>query len=360
MTCPTPIPTQSSLAALFGLSGIVDQGETGRGTDVDVVAIHDFEPAVFENYDHCTGAHLDTGRVSQITVPDTPATVGGPEVALDSLVLTLLAPDANLHIVHFDPSTSLVFPLMKLLGDGAPPNVLDLTFTYCESQLQPTELSLSEWLLSALAAGGTTTAAAAGDTGSSGCYPITTNPTVTYPASSQYVTAIGGASYSGSPPAATGLTVWNTGGVAGGGGGTSDRVTAPPWQHTTMRQVPDLSAFSGSRESPGTSPCARRTTCASGSRSAVSSLGTAVLGAAGALLAQRYGRAGRSARWGNLAERLWHAGANDKAVIDIAAGANTTFNGTCCRAKAGYDTASGWGLLWPDNLTNLVAPVSGG
>ncbi len=358
-SCPTSIPTQASLAGLFGLSQILALGATGHGADIDVVAVHTFEPAVFENYNRCAGAHLDAGRVSQTTVPDTPATVGGPEVALDSLALTLLAPDTRLHIIRFDPSTSLVFPLMNMLGDGAAPNVLDLTFTYCETQLQPAELSLAEWLLSAFAASGTTSVAAAGDTGSSGCYPTTDNPAVTYPASSQFVTAIGGASYSGSPSAATGLSVWNTSEIAGGGGGVSSKVMAPPWQHHTMRQLPDLSAFAEPGVAGNIPVCTTDDAC-QWQPVGGTSLGTAVLGATGALLAQHYQTKGGSARWGNLAERLWRSGAHDEAVVDITAGANTTFSSACCRAKAGYDTASGWGLLVPDDLADLVAPVTGG
>ena len=69
-SCPTSIPTQASLAGLFGLSQILALGATGHGADIDVVAVHTFEPAVFENYNRCAGAHLDAGRVSQTTVPD--------------------------------------------------------------------------------------------------------------------------------------------------------------------------------------------------------------------------------------------------------------------------------------------------
>lgn len=350
--CPSDLPSRASLARLFGFDRSIAGGATGEGTEIDILAIHGFQPAVFANFNRCTGSSLDASSVTQSVVPTTPPTGGGPEDALDILVLSLLAPGTHIHVAQFDPSMPLVFPLIQTLEGRGTPNILDITVTYCETRLTPPELALSEWLLAAFAATGTTTLAAAGDTGSSGCYP-STSPAVTYPASSRYSVAIGGASYSRSATSPQDLGVWNAPGSFGGGGGTSSLVRAPLWQAGSMRAVPDVSVYSAPGGAGSIPVCATRSNCV---WSAVggTSLAATVMGATGVLLEQQYGDAGRPLRLGNLAASLWRRTRHTSAVTDIVDGANTTFTQACCEAKPGYDTASGWGLLDPDSLHRVV------
>jgi subtilase family serine protease len=352
--CPAQVPSRSAISKLFGFQDVIAAGATGAGTAIDILAVHTFQPAVFENFNRCSGTALNSSNISSGPVPDTPRTGGGPEIALDSLVLTLLAPSTRLHITQFDPSTPLAFPLMQTLDGSSTPNVLDITVTYCETKISPAERSLSEWLLSAFAATGTTTAAASGDTGSSGCYP-TTSPSVTYPASSAFVAAIGGASYSDSASDPKSLTVWNTPGSAAGGGGVSAVVAAPPWQRANKRQVPDVSAYAVPGGVGSVPVCASSTDCI---WSAVggTSLAATVMGGAGVLLEQRAGERGRAVRWGNVAGAIWRRTEKTAAIPDIVDGSNSAFTTACCKAKAGYDIASGWGLLDPDSLTEVVPP----
>ena len=350
--CPSNPPSRSSIAKLFGFNALTSGGATGAGTSIDILSTQRFESAVFENFDRCTGSSLSASTVTESTVPDTPSTGGGPEIALDSLVLMLLAPGTHLHVVQFDPSAPLAFPLINLLAAGPGPDALDITVTYCETQLKPAERALAEWLLSAIAASGTTTAAAAGDDGSSGCYPNTA-PAVTYPASSRFVTSIGGASYDGSAASPQNLSVWNSPGASGGGGGTSAEIGAPPWQPSDKRRLPDLST-SAVPGAVGEIPvCATASDCAWMAVGGTS-VGATVLGAAGVLLAQEIGAHQQHPRWGNLAGAIWRHVEGGGAVKDIVSGANTTHTTACCTAARGYDTASGWGLFEPDLLIGLV------
>ncbi len=350
--CPAKIPSRGSISQLFGFDRAVAAGATGAGAQVDILAVHSFQPAVFENFNHCSRSSLGTSNISGSVVPDTPPTGGGPEVALDSLVLTLLAPSARVHVTQFDPSTPIAFPLMQIIAGGSTPNVLDITVTYCESRVTPAERSLTEWLLAAYAASGTTTAAASGDTGSSGCYP-TTSPAVTYPASSAFVVAIGGASYAGKASAPTSLNVWNTPSSAGGGGGISGAIGAPPWQRASRREVPDISAYAVPGGVGSIPVCVSSQDCA---WTAVggTSLAATVMGAAGVLLEQQSAEHGAPLRWGNVAGAIWRRTQRSSAIRDIVSGSNSTFTSACCEARVGYDTASGWGLLDPDLLTRVV------
>ena len=217
--------------------------------------MHSLQPAVLGSYDRCVGTSLSPSAIDQSVVTDTPSTGGGPDFALDTLVLTLLAPQTHINVARFDPVMPLALPLMHLLQLGRTPNVLDVTVTYCESQVAPSALALSERLLSAFAASGTTSTAATGDRGSSGCYPQTP-PSVTDPASSRFVVAIGGASFSGSAESPHDLLAWNRPRQFGGGGGASRAVMAPPWQSATKTELPDLSTFTV----PGGGVCWYRTT----------------------------------------------------------------------------------------------------
>lgn len=355
--CPAQIPTAASVSNLYGFSGLVDAGLNGSGASVDILAIHTLVPAIFTNYDRCTGANVTTSSITQLTTPAAPDAPGGTEVALDAIVIRLLAPGAHLGVVRYDPVTSLAFPLMTLLGQTSLPDVVDITVTYCEDQLPATDVSLSEWLLSAMAAAGTSTVAATGDMGSSGCYPDTTTPAVTYPASSAFVAAVGGASYTGTASDPQDLAVWNTAGSVGAGGGTSITIKAPPWQSSSgNRRLPDVSAFAvpgGIGEIP---VCGSSQDCLWSAEGGTSVAAT-VLGATGLLLAQRYSSASGPARWGNVAQALWRHEPDAVAITDVTQGSNATFNSQCCQATAGYDTASGWGLIIPDGLADLLGPA---
>jgi subtilase family serine protease len=246
---------------------------------------------------------------------------------------------------------------MHMLASAGTPNLLDVTVNYCENRVTAAELALSEWLLAAFSVSGTTIAAAAGDKGSSGCYP-TKGPAVTYPASSAFAVAIGGASYRGSAEAPDDLAVWSDIGSAGGGGGVSRAIKAPPWQGGGERRVPDISTYSVPGGVGSIPVCTGPTDCV---WTAVggTSLSATVLGATGAMLEQVSGIHGVARRWGDIAAALWRGREEPSAIIDIVDGSNQTFNGVCCRAKAGYDTASGWGLLVPDSLSRVVPAHAG-
>ncbi len=349
-TCPTTIPTRTSLAQLFGFTHAIASGTDGSGTSIDIVSTSTFEPAVLTAFDRCAHASLNADHIAQSQAPNAPPASGGEEVALDSLVLTLLAPRSQLNVIRFDRATPLAFPLLQLLSSSSStPNVLDITDVYCENELGSTSVALSERLLAALAATGTTTVTAAGDTGSSGCYPETRAPAVTYPASSAFAASVGGADYNGSAASPGDLRVWNEPGISGGGGGTSSTVTAPPWQPGPKRNVPDAVAYAVPGGVGSIPVCASASQC-EWMVLGGTSLAATVLGDTAVLLAEELGNGGRPARWGNLAGLLWRRSQTAKALTDITQGSNTTYSSQCCPAKTGYDTASGWGLFNPDAL----------
>lgn len=355
--CPGGQVTRAGLAQTYGVEQPVAQGRTGDGVTIAMIEIESFDPRVFQTYDACTAGALDPARVTETSVEPAPPPTPGSEVALDTVAIGLLAPGAAQQITRFDPASSIVFPLLSILdaaGEGDTPEILLSTVGFCEDARSDDEVELGERLLATFALSGTTTVVSSGDTGSSSCHPGSDDPAVQYPASSAWVTSIGGASFDGTAAEPTGLTVWNDtpGSDNAGGGGVSTKVARPAWQTGTnvdgdLRAVPDIAALA-SPGGVGLVPTCDASSCDWQGLGGTSLAGAAVAGALALLLEPPAG-ADAALRVGHLAPLL--AGSAGEVATDITDGNNQVFNDQCCAAAAGYDVASGWGLV---DLTGLV------
>ena len=204
-----------------------------------------------------------------------------------------IAPDANIFLVYvgdnqnYDVFDALAFAITE---NVAP--VVSISYGVCELALSQTDLDQGNALFEEAVAQGQTLVAAAGDNGSTTCAYYTSADGVTpaqqealavdFPASSPYVTAVGGtqmaagtftsgnnsywASASNSDDVSSLLSyvpevVWNEGsvshGIAAGGGGTSSYFPRPSWQSGVpgipagaYRLLPDI-ALQSSIISPG-------------------------------------------------------------------------------------------------------------
>lgn len=363
--CPGGQVTRAGLAGTYGVEQPVAQGRTGAGVTIAMVEIESFDSRVFQTYDACTAGALDQARVSQTSVEPAPPPTPGSEVALDTVAIGLLAPGAAQQITRFDPASSIVFPLLSIMtaaGQGATPEILLSTVGFCEDARSDDEIALGERLLATFALSGTTTVVSSGDVGSSSCHPGSDDPAVQYPASSAWVTSIGGASFDGTAAAPTGLTVWNDtpGSDNAGGGGVSTKVARPAWQTGTnvdgdRRAVPDLAAFA-SPGGVGLVPTCDDSSCDWQGLGGTSLAGAAVAGALALLLEPPADAGGATGSDTSAALRVGHlapllAGSAGQVATDVTDGDNQVFTDQCCAAAAGYDMASGWGLV---DLTGLV------
>lgn len=359
--CPGGEVTRSGLAQSYGVEAPVAQGATGAGVTVAMIEIQSFDDRVFQTYDGCVGDALDAERITQLTVEPAPLPAPGSEVALDTVAVGLLAPGAEQQLTRFDPESSIVFPLLSILdaaaGQGRTPEVLLLSVGFCEIARSAEEIELGERLLAAFALSGTTSVASSGDLGSSSCHPGTDDPAVQYPTSSAWVTSIGGADFDGTAAQPAALEVWNSapGSDNAGGGGISTKVARPAWQTGTnvdgdMRVVPDVAAFA-EPNGVGLFPTCDDDGCAWQGLGGTSLSGAAVAGAL-ALLLEAPDGVDASRRVGHLAPLL--PGSAGQVTTDITAGDNHVFTERCCTAAAGYDPASGWGLV---DLPALVDQV---
>jgi subtilase family serine protease len=190
------------------------------------------------------------------------------------------------------PNYSVFDALAFAIADNIAP-VLSISYGACEPLISTTELDQWNALFQQAAAQGQTIVASSGDSGSTSCAPesnasgitpaIQQSVAVSFPASSPYVTAVGGTQlvpgtfavgntqYWGpylplAPSLETLLSyvpevVWNEGsasnGIVAGGGGSSSYFPRPAWQTTfpgmpagNYRLVPDI-ALQSSISSPG-------------------------------------------------------------------------------------------------------------
>ena len=307
------------------------------------------------------------------------------ESSLDAMVVSMVAPqldrfDLWVHPLEEDADDGDVLGFLEMLAapieatrNGAPlPHIVSVSYGVCESMVSPYSASrtLVTRLLAAAAALGITVVVAAGDSGSSACArdvpprqlkSSDKKPQVAWPASSGWVLAVGGTNLTltpGNTIAATGP--WNDTvypapytDIAGGGGGQSSFQSRPSWQpaqrfaSSNHRMVPDVSAFAD--ESPGypivcssgVQGCPKSAPSISfvGGTSAAAPLVAGMI----ALWTQQAKQQG-SPRPGFLPPLMYAlASSHPSAFIDVTLGSNALFGGSCCRARPGFDLATGIG-----------------
>jgi kumamolisin len=340
----------------------------GQGRRIGILAIGRWEPATLDVLAGCYGTE-PSGRIDVVPAPLTPDVEVGPEVTLDVLAASSFAPDAQIDVLQYDRHSSVAVALLHAFDAGADGERYDAVATsigYCEGDLEAGERALADHALLALAAVGTTTVAASGDTGSAACAPAQEELAVQYPASSPWVTGIGGTTLvAGADGEIVDEVVWNDAAgtvLLAGGGGRSARYDAPWYQDGldpdgdgASRMVPDVSFVADPGQLPPIPICDQADSCSwyqLGGTSAPAPAFAALL----ALVAQDVeGQAGGDGRSG-LLNPLVRDLAEDSsdAVHDVTSGSNEVLGLGCCDAGDGYDLASGWGSLAVDELADEV------
>ncbi len=189
--------------------------------------------------------------------PNDPQAAGwNVETSLDLEWAHALAPAAQLLMYVAPDAAALLQTLAQVVATRSA-RLVSLSWGFFEAQVPPADLTAANTLFEAAAVEGIGVAAASGDCGDGA--PCVGVPSVEFPASSPFVTAVGGVSLL---PGGT-VTPWGTvlcvlqgpapQGVpncpgqaffAGGGGGRSSVFAAPPWQQgvtgSPARGVPDV------------------------------------------------------------------------------------------------------------------------
>ena len=207
------------------------------------------------------------------------------ESDLDLEWSSAIAPGADVVFVYTGSNMNYgVFDSASYAIDNKIGNIISLSYSTCETELTSANLTSLEAMFEQAAAQGQTVMAASGDSGSTACSGFSTLTTaqqtaiaVGYPASSAYVTGVGGTEISAANSSSSSSTYWSkngsndvvtslikyvpevawndssSSGLSSSGGGTSALVARPSWQtgpgitSGSFRMVPDISFYS----SPG-------------------------------------------------------------------------------------------------------------
>jgi len=380
--------TPNQYLTAYGLASLQAGGFTGAGERVALLEIDGVKASDVARFDSCfklPKPHLKLFGVG-IQKPLAP----GGETTLDLEVLTAAAPrlsDVDVYESSAAPSAVLSSLKDAIESKTQRPDVVSASLGGCESDnlkaLGNRGISLYEHEFEIAAATGISVLAAAGDDGSTTCLDEQGNPTrklsVSFPASSPFVTAVGGTNITlNAANQIITSVVWNDGPgqAAAGGGGNSVLFGEPSYQDafqvSTHRETPDVSMLADL--APGyeiyctakPQPCsAKHGWLFIGGTSA----GTPLLAGGVALADQALRQAGRSGL-GFVNPLLYSVASSNAALAapvtatsvfsDVATGSNDLFAtaGTplgCCTAVPGYDDASGLGQV---NVANLAATAT--
>jgi subtilase family serine protease len=272
------------------------------------------------------------------------------EVYTEKQVQTAVAPKAQFRLVQTIPGGGGILDGFSraLSSPGGIPDVISLSYGGCalaENTAAPAFTSALDAVLAMAALAGVSSFAAAGDSGSTTCGAGAGGTTLSYPAVSPFVTAVGGTRLTlGKGNARVSETVWNDsayGVKAAGGGALSRREPRPPYQDGFVpqnhRAVPDVSALAD--VDPGWPEVLDGTLQPVGGTS-----GSTPLIAAATALVDGSQRAAGQPRIGLANGWFYKAVSHPGVFFDVTEGNNDLDGVGCCQATVGYDLASGLGV----------------
>ena len=284
------------IQVVYDMKPLTGGGTTGVGQSIAVLGQSQIAVSDIEHFQSAAG--LTVKDPTQVLVPGsgTPAFSSGDEGEsdLDLEWSGSTATGAEIFFVYTGNNTNYgVFDSAQYAVDQRIANILTLSYGACELGLTSTNISQLDAIASQAASQGQTFVASSGDQGSTSCYGVTSLTatqqaalSVNYPASSAYVTGVGGTEItsaddttsSGYWTAASGTDVitsatkyipevsWNDDSTTGcttstgvsigclssSGGGVSTIYTSKPtWQtgvpgipSDNKRDVPDVSLYS--------------------------------------------------------------------------------------------------------------------
>jgi subtilase family serine protease len=287
-----------------------------------------------------------------------------PETSLDLQTAAAVAPKAQFRLVQSTPAGGGILDgFSRALGaPGGVPDVISLSYGGCaiaENTAAPAFTSVINAVLAMAALTGVSSFVAAGDSGSTTCGSSVGGTTLSYPAVSPFVTAVGGTRLAlGQGNVRVSETVWNDspyGDSDAGGGALSRRQPRPAYQDGFVpqnhRAVPDVSALADIV--PGWPDVLDGTLLPVGGTS-----GSTPFTAAATALVDGSQRAAGRPRIGLANGWFYHVASHPGAFFDITTGNNDLAGVGCCQATVGYDLASGLGVPnWAVLPATLPSPA---
>ena len=274
------------VAAIYDINAAYNAGYTGVGQSIAVVGQSAVVTADITNFQLASGTPQRSP--TEILMPGTGAgTIYSGDEAESDLDLEYtgaIARGASITFVYTGNSSNYgAFDALAYAVTNKTANIISSSYGECEAALGGASFNQYNASLQQAVAQGQTVISAAGDSGSLDCYGVSGETAaqetvlgVDFPASSQYVTGMGGSEYLAADVTSTSTQYWNTstgydvvtsalgyipeqvwndnsstGGLSSGGGGASIFTPRPTWQTGvtgiptgSFRLIPDISLAS--------------------------------------------------------------------------------------------------------------------
>jgi len=359
--------TPADMRAAYDLNPLYARGLDGSGQTIGVIGCWTFSNSDIQSFSTTYG--LPAPSISVVNV-DGGASGNDVETTLDLEWSHAIAPNASLRFYGIPASCTFqnVLDAMSAASNENVAKVMSISLGACESVvIQSALLGALENQLMAAAAEGQSVMVASGDSGAY-CNASSGAPVgVMYPASSAYVTAVGGTSLSldvnGSYGTETAWGYWYPSGGSqvpwGSGGGYSGSIAEPSWQSQASisdasgkRAVPDVAwngdPFTGNcvyytdPTNPGQAPLQ----CGWGGTSIAAPQWAGLVAIADQAAGRSFGQIGSLLYSSTI---LSAQSGTNPVYHDVTVGTNLVYN-----AGTGWDATTGWGS--PDGY-NLVTAL---
>jgi subtilase family serine protease len=214
--------TPKDVATIYNINSAYSAGYTGTGQSIAVVGQSKVYVSDVEAFQSAAG--LTVKDPTLVLVPGTgTATVSSGDEAESDLDLEYsggIAKGATIYLVYVGGnSNSSVFDALSYAVDTRIAPIVSMSYGSCETDLTSSEYSTLEAIVEQGASQGQSIVVSSGDTGSTACYEDVSGSTITsteealsvnYPASSAYVTALGGTEFPSTDVASSNSTYWTS------------------------------------------------------------------------------------------------------------------------------------------------------
>jgi subtilase family serine protease len=420
--------TPKDVATIYDINAAYNAGYTGTGQSIALMGQSEISVSDIENFQSAAGLTVKDPTLVLVPGTGTAAVSSGDEAEsdLDLEYSGGIAKGATIYLVYVGNNSNYsVWDSLQYAVDTRIAPIVSMSYGGCEPDLSSSDYSTLESILEQGASQGQSIMVSSGDSGSTACYSdLTTNSTptsteeelaVNYPASSAYVTGLGGTEFPSADVSSSNTTYWESANgsdvissalsyipeqvwnddsattgsndgaeyaLSSGGGGTSTLTARPIWQSGvtgissgSYRLVPDI-ALDSSSNNAGYLYCSSDSTatgitgsCSNGFRDSSdeyltvaggTSFAAPIFAGMLALINQKENSTGQ----GLINSTLYTLAANSttyaSAFHDITSGGNECSAGSsyCSSggeskyyATMGYDEASGLGSV---DLYNLL------
>ena len=238
---PTPPYNPVTIHEAYNFTQAYSHGYSGSGTSISIITAYALDNATVQTFDstfgivpHRINVLQPTGSTSHLNL----------ETTLDTEWMTATAPNSTINVVEgVNPQLGTFTQLFSYVVNRNLSSVMTTSWGTPESGTPSSTMNTDNSIFKQAAAQGITIFAASGDFGA---YDNTSSPTPDFPASSPYVTGVGG-TWLNLTKTGGGITISSETGWNKSGGGVSSMFTKPYWQvgpgvpQGGGRDVPDVS-----------------------------------------------------------------------------------------------------------------------